>query len=178
MEMEQNERIQDIFNWLVAVATPIENLRYANLAFVFGRADRRLADTAGKLFHRNLIDHVVISGGIGKDSGALIGLELDESKYIAALLHWNHGIPVEKITIERDALNGADNSRLGMKVILKKGLPHRDVIIVAHATSLRRLFAVHQLIDKELAFGADYQLVATDYPFDSNNPADQKEAIA
>lgn len=176
-------KIMEIYSYLTAVGVSADSVKSASGAFVFSRADKLLAQKVVDLYLLNKIKYVMFTGGIGKDSGPLIELDLPESAYQAAMLTWSYnvGFPFDRIFVETKATNGAQNSRFGIDKIIEIRKQYSDlngnIIIVAHATSLRRLWAAHLTIARERHFDEEYQLVATDYNFDPEDPIDQKEAV-
>lgn len=170
-----SKKILEMFEYLTSIET--EKLEPADGAFVFCRADPLVAQRVAELFEEKLIDYAMFTGGIGKDSGALPNLELAEAVYQAALARWKYNIPDNKIYVEPTATNGAENTRKGIDVIVKNNLPHDDLIIVIHPTTLRRILSTHAKIADNIGFTAKYQLTGTHYTFNPNNHIDQKEAV-
>lgn len=170
-------KVGKIYDYLRGVET--DPLEHADGAFVFCRASPLVAGRVAELFDQDLVGYALFTGGVGKDSGYLAELGLPEAVYQAALLGVNHGVSGEDIFVEPEATNGGDNSRFGIDKIVEKGLPHRDLTIVIHPTTLRRILATHTIIaDNEKGFEANYQATGTHYEFDPRNPIDQLEACA
>jgi hypothetical protein len=168
--------ISEIFSYLMAYEA--QNPVKADGIFMFCRTDKRLAITMASLLDADLAGYGLIVGGIGKDSGVLADINLPEALYLASIIHWEYGIPDNRLLVESTASTGAEASRRGIETIRQSGRPHERLIMVAHPTSLRRLWAMHLSIAGELGFSANYQLVSTAYPFDPENPVDQREAKA
>jgi len=166
------EKIKKIYEYLIAIKD--NNLKNADGAFVFCRADPLIAERISELFNGKLIDYVMLTGGIGKDSK---NLKFPESIYQEKILQETYNIPSNKIYVETKASNGAENSRFGINTIIDNELKHNNLILVVHPTSLRRIYAVHQLIAKEKKFKTSYQKTITNYQFNPENPIDQREAI-
>ncbi len=144
--------------------TPWFTAKPADLAFVFARADFALADTVASLYHESSVKHILLTGGVGKDSGALrdVKLNLPEARFLAAILAVRYEVPLGYISLECQATNGGENSRFGIAQVREEGLLHEKVILVGHPTNLLRLYAAHRLEAKKLGFAAEYQLVACD----------------
>lgn len=144
--------------------------------FVFGRFDSELPRQAASLYRAwTAGGYIMFSGGIGKDSGWLAEIEVPEAKYMAILAN-QFGIPTTALFLETQSLNGGDNARLGIDTIVYHGLPHDHLIALAHATSLRRLVATLRHVAKKKQFEAKISALASLYPFNPANPADQREA--
>ncbi len=139
--------------------------RPADLAFVFGRADGTLAAAAGHLIQDGLVPAVLVTGGVGKDSGALPALNLTEAAYLAALLTVEYAVPLENIIIEPNAKNGGENARLGLEMIRKLRLEPRRIALVGHATSLFRLSKTFEREAEKAGMAVEIQLIALPYDF-------------
>jgi hypothetical protein len=150
---EKSEIAQRIFCFFVSQYSLMPDK--ADLAFVFGRNDLTLAIRTYSLWKRGLVENVLVTGGVGKDSG---DLPMAEADFLAAHLY-GAGIPGNRIIIERTATNGAENTKLGMQKVLQAGVPYRKVILVGHAANLLRLFATHTLLCREMGIEqVEYQL--------------------
>ncbi len=173
----KTKKIRDMFDYLSSDDSGL--LLKANGAFVFCRDDPLVARTVSDLMNKGLADYAMFTGGIGKDSGYLIDLSLPEAKWQAGLLNMVHGINKKNIYIEPTASNGGECCRFGIDTIIKNELPHKNLIIVCHPTSLRRVKSVLTYIAREEKnFDSDYQKIGTPYAFNPENPNDQKEAVA
>jgi hypothetical protein len=171
--MSDTAHYNEMFDYLSTVPAPQES---AGL-LVFGRADALVAHAAGKTVMEGLGDFVVISGGVGKDSG---NLKVPEATFLQEELHSAYPdlhVPVFTDTL---ATNGGDNVRNSLGIMDSEGLPYQNALTgVAHATSLRRLTEIirHEAIKR----GTPIEVingVPTAYKFDAENPADQAEARA
>ena len=171
----ETEKIKEIYDYLSDSTNPLIK---ANGAFVFCRDDPLVAKKTATLFQNNLIDYAMFTGGIGKDSGYLTDLQLPEAKWQAALLNLIYQIPSKQIYVEPHATNGGECCRFGIDTVVNNSLPHQDLIIVCHPTSLRRTSATLEMEAKKKGFKSNYQRIGTDYIFNANNPQDQQEAIA
>ncbi len=133
----------------------------ADVAFVFGRNDLSLASAASWLWRGGFVKNILVTGGVGKDSGNLL---IPEADFLAEHIHGG-GVPSSSIFVEPKATNGGQNTRLGMKMVRRAEIPHKKIILVGHATNLLRLFAAHTYISRE-ELGIDsveYQLFAPRY---------------
>lgn len=147
----------------------------ADGGIVFGRKDTLVADAAGELLTAQTLPWVVITGGVGKDSG---DLQVPEAEYLGNHLK-SRGISDGRIYIEPNATNGGENVRFSFALIQERMLPHVDLTAIAHATSLRRLAA---MMTTEASNDPNFRLIAVNrapsaHPFDGENPADQREAV-
>lgn len=165
--------ITDIYRYL---SQEDDVLQPADGAFVFGRAMPSLAAKAAELYHRQLVKYILISGGFGKDSGILIPLRIPEATFLGACAVM-HRVPRSVLHIETKAKNSVDNSKNGLQMLIDRGLPHRSLILVAQPTALRRMTATFQRVLIDLDQTVSVTRVAAAYPFDSQNEADQTEAL-
>jgi len=172
--MVELKKIRDMYDYLSS-ETPV--LSQADGAFVFGRADPLVAKRAAEVCKQGLVNYIMVTGGIGKDSGVLKKWNMPESYYLGALLIGAHSIPESRLYLESKAKNARENSDLGMDTIEANNLPHENLIVVAHATSLRRLEAVLGNAAQERNFQTKLQKTKTRYDFNPGNPKDQKETV-
>src|SRR3989344_1436639 len=171
------EVIERMYKYNSAETRP---LKKADGLFVFGRVDARVAYRTADLFQSGLTDYALMVGGLGKDSGFLTRLGIPESHFLASILlgNYSESIPADKIHVEPRPTNGGECCRMGLEYITNNGLPHNRMTVVIHPTSLRRIRAMLDLIAPQRGFEAEWQGTGTGYVFDSENPVDQKEAVA
>lgn len=163
-----------MYEYLSAETSP---LKYADWALVFGRADELVAERAIQLLEDPLVDYALIIGGIGKDSRSLARLQIPEAHYIASLMLSNMDLAGDRIYVEPRPTNGGECWEMGIETLLKNNLPHEDLTVVIHPTSLRRIMAQGDTIMRRVGFEAKLQGTGTHYNFDPRNPVDQKEAV-
>lgn len=152
---------------------------------VFGRKDPLVSHALGDLILASLVDTVVITGGLGKDSGDIVALGYEsEASYLhqkltedASTRGYTNMIPT--IFLDENATNGGENVRNSREIFRKLRSPLTSFTAVAHATSARRLAEMirHEIGQSEGNIPTVY-VKPTDYKFDSSNPADQAEAVA
>lgn len=173
--MLETKKIKEIYDYLSAESVP---LTYAQGAFIFCRWDPLVAEKASEIYHKGLVNYLMFTGGIGKDSGFLKKLELPEAKFQAALANIIKRVPEKDIYIEPKATNGGECCRFGIDTIIENSLFHEKLIVIAHPTSLRRVVATLEKIAEEKKFKSTYQKIGTNYLFRPHSKLDQKEAIA
>jgi hypothetical protein len=177
MQKPEISKIKSIYDY---VSAETQNLKFSNGAFVFGRADSLVAKRAADLYRSDLVDYILITGGIGKDSGPLPNLNppLPEATYLGALLVFDHNISSNNIYLETRPTNGGECCRFGIEKIIEEKLPRINLTTVAHSTSLKRVTATLKLEAKKSNFNTNLQSARTAYNFNPSNPIDQKEAVA
>ncbi len=167
-------KIEAIYNYVRAGTGP---LKRADGLFVFGRADPLVANRTAQLLGEGLADYAIIAGGIGKDSGPLTRLQIPEAHYLASLLVAD-GVQGDKLYVESRPRNGGECCEMGLGKIVEERLPHEDMTVVIHPTSLKRIMAMLEHKAPQLGFKTRWQGTGTHYTFDSRRLIDQKEAVA
>jgi hypothetical protein len=151
-------------------------------AVLFGRADELLALAAGDLIVANMIDVLVITGGVGKDSGNLLKLGYKSEadfvyRALQALTRAQTSMELPDVLLEQRANNGRLNAHNSVKLLDNKGYDLHFMTAIAHATSLRRLAATLEFAaEKKTLLNPVIHRKPTDYEFHSNDTKDQKEA--
>ena len=155
------DKILAIYNYL----STQDQVESADGVFVFGRADYLLAEQASDLIYKNFAEYVLFTGGLGKDSKYLTELNISEADFLAA-----HAKTVSS--------NGGENAKNGLQTIIDNNLEHNHLLVLAHATSLRRLVATleQECINRNL--NVKLSKVATSYNFNPKELTDQKEAVS
>jgi hypothetical protein len=137
----------------------------ADIALVFGRYDPSYISLVETLWQMKKVSKILISGGIGKDSGPLHELKIPEAHYIASCL-LAKGVPASALIIEPNATNGAENSRMMLSILRHMRIKPHSGICVGHPTNLLRLWSTYQIIAQtefpELIFPC--QLLPTQWP--------------
>lgn len=152
-------------------------LTIARGAFVFCREDPRMAQTVARLYDRGLVGWILLTGGIGVDSGEESRRFGAEALYQAHLLTDHYGIDMDDIYVESEARNGAENTRFGIDLIRSMGLG-KDLILVLHPRKARRVWATHEKIARdEKGFVAREQLISMPDPFDPDDRSHVKEVL-
>jgi hypothetical protein len=146
---------------------------------VFCREDPRVAKTAARLYREHNPRWILLTGGIGKGSGAGSRALGSEARHQAHLLINTHNIPPNVLSYEHRARNGAENSRFSIDLIRQLDLPHRRIILLVDPRSARRVVAAHTWIARtEKKFATDYAVVCTDdSPFDASDPSQAREVV-
>lgn len=148
------------------------------VAFCFGRKDPQVAITAWRFLEAGSVGTILFTGGIGKDSG---DLQVPEAEYLASVAR-SLGVEDECLLVEPKATNGGENVRFGLAMIQERDpqLMKLPMVVVAHATSLRRLGALmeHIALTEFGGLPLDLSLEPTIYPFNPLDKRDQQEAVA
>jgi hypothetical protein len=141
-ELQLARRARVLFKYLLAPRTPWDRLVSSCCAFVFGRLSVEVGDTAVALYLEKLVDYILFTGGIGKDSDILadLGDGVPEAFFLAGVAR-SRGVARNDIYTDPIARNGEQNCRLGLELIFQEGLPHDSLILVCYPLQLRRLLA-------------------------------------
>lgn len=147
----------------------------------FGRSDPLVARAIGDLATEGLLPQVVITGGVGKDSGDILGQGFhSEAAFLKHALELDandRGYAIPKVLLEERAMNGRENVIFGLRTLRSQGYAVDPITVIAHATSAARLAATlkHEL-GIQTAAKPTVHIKPTDYHFDAENPMDQHEA--
>ncbi len=155
---------------------------------VFGRSDALVAKRVGELVQAGLAEVIVITGGVGKDTGDLISRGYrSEAHFLSEKLEEyarEHNITLPPVLLEEEAKNGGENARNSLEVLAAHGYlqpGRRTVTAVAHAISARRLAATLQKAAQGREDCAGIETVAiapTGYTFNPNTIQDRTEVAA
>jgi len=114
------------------------SLEPADLIFVLGSHDLRVAEHAADLFHRGLASRVVLSGGLGR---------LTQEKWIrseaemfAEVLR-ARGVPDAACLLETRSTNTGENVQFTRQLLAECGVPVHSIIAVQKPYMERRAFA-------------------------------------
>ena len=113
----------------------------ADLLVVFSCADPEVGRAAAQLHAEKLVERVIFSGRIGKDSAGLPALGITEATFLASVAIAD-GLPTDVIVLEQEARNGAENAALSLRLASKLGLLPAGVRVagLSPAPRCRRLY--------------------------------------
>ena len=172
---EQRQLAEDVYAFFRSHYVAEDDLSVTDVIFVFGRKDAQFARVASNLYRAGA-GNILVTGGVGKDSGDLRLLNIPEAHYLAVLM-LEQGVAGSNLLVEPMATNGAANSRLGTEMIIKAGIPAEQIVLVGHPATLLRLSTVHTLVTRGMGFKAGYQLLAVDTDFDIDLEKDQQTIL-
>ena len=124
------------------------SLSEADLIWVLGSHDLRVADRAVELWKEGLAPRVLMSGGLGnltKDRFEKPEAELLAERAIAG------GVPAESVLIENRSTNTGENVVFSRALLASEGIEVNDVIAVQKPYMERRTFATIRKQWPELA---------------------------
>ena len=113
-------------------------LEPADLIFVLGSHDLRVAEHAADLFHRGLAPRVVLSGGLGRLTAAT--WTRSEAEIFAEVLR-ARGVPDSALLLEQCSTNTGENIRFTRKLLVTRGIKVQSIIAVQKPYMERRAFA-------------------------------------
>ncbi|MCF7871719.1 YdcF family protein [Candidatus Woesearchaeota archaeon] len=177
MKKINHEKIKEIYDYMISETVPLEKAEPTDLAFVFGRFDPKIAEKTAEAYKSGKIKRILITGGIGKDSGILAEYGISEADFQKSLLIYEHKIPENEIITEETAKNAGENSRKGIETILQKEIPHKSMIMIMHPLSAKRVYSVFKLEAEKKGFTSEIQQTTSDYAFDINNEQDVNELM-
>ncbi|MDP3965041.1 MAG: YdcF family protein [bacterium] len=115
----------------------IEELRLADVLFVFGGIRSEVAEQAAMVWNRGLARHILVSG---KLCHPLPPPFLTEADFYADIMIRN-GIPDRYILREREATNTAENVLFGLKMLRESQVFISSIIAVTRPPLMRRALA-------------------------------------
>lgn len=110
----------------------------ADLLFVLGSHDLRVAEHAADLFQRKLAPRVVLSGGFGVRKAS--PWEQSEAEMFAEVMR-QRGVPESAMLLESRSTNTGENVRFTRELLAAHGIAVRSVIAVQKPYMERRTFA-------------------------------------
>ncbi len=113
-------------------------LEPADLLFVLGSHDLRVAEHAANLFHRKLAPHVVLSGGFGVRQEN--GWVKSEAEMFAEVMV-QRGVPESALLLESRSTNTGENVRFTRELLAEQGMAVQSVIAVQKPYMERRTYA-------------------------------------
>ena len=111
-------------------------LEPADIIFVLGSNDLRVANRATELYEEKLAPIIVCSGGNGWDSH----LTEPEAKIFSERII-SLGVPKEKIILEQNSKSTGENILFTKKILREKGINVKKIIAVQKPFMERRVFA-------------------------------------
>lgn len=106
--------------------------RPADVVFCFGSRDLTVPATAARLYAAGAAPWVLVTGGArGRTTHPT------ESEAFGAVLA-AHGVPAERIILERHASNTGENVALGMRALAERGVEVGSAALVGWPISMRR----------------------------------------
>lgn len=108
-----------------------------DFVLVLGNTDLRVPAFAAAYCLKNPVDHIIISGGFGKITQHIWNIT-ESRKFAEIMIH--HGIPREIISHEEEASNTGENIEYSKRLIEKKGIPHREGLLITKPYMIRRAY--------------------------------------
>lgn len=112
-------------------------LRPADLVFVLGSNDTRVAAWAARLFRQGLAERILFSGGAGRFTEGLASTEAERFAEVARA----NGVPAEAILIENRSTNTGENVQFSRKVLEGEGFFPQKILAVQKPYMERRTLA-------------------------------------
>ncbi len=127
--------IQEAINTLWDYHHVKQELRPADLIFVLGSNDARVAEYAAELYHRGLAPLVLFSGGVGRFTAS--EWAVSEAETFAATAE-KAGVPRDKILLENKSTNTGENVRFSRQVLAQSGIPEPKTVIALQKPYMER----------------------------------------
>jgi uncharacterized SAM-binding protein YcdF (DUF218 family) len=139
-----------------------QKLEKADVIFVLGSNDLRVADRAVEIFKEGWASLVVCSGANGKVSD----FTEPEAKVFSERMI-NQGVPVESILLEPNSMNTGENVLFTKKLLQEKGIKVKNIIAVNKPYVERRTFATIKKQWPEIEFFVASQQISYENYFTS-----------
>ena len=114
----------------------------ADVIVGFGCYDEDIPRRCAELFHRGFAPFVCFTGGLGRNTGKL--WSISEAERFAAIAE-GEGVPPERIILEKNSTNSAENLLFTPKVLAEAGVKAEKIIAVHKPYMERRLWAAMQV---------------------------------
>lgn len=111
-----------------------QELRPAELIFILGSNDIRVAEYAAELYARKLAPLLLFSGGMGRFTGEWAVPEAE----LFAEAAMKKGVPGDCILIENKSTNTGENVRFSRAVLEKAGIPEPSSLIALQKPYMER----------------------------------------
>lgn len=111
-----------------------QELRPADLIFILGSNDVRVAQYAAELYKRNLAPILLFSGGVGRFTGEWAVTEAE----LFAATAMEKGVPEKAILIENKSTNTGENVRYSREILKKAGVPEPVSLIALQKPYMER----------------------------------------
>jgi len=179
MSTNNHKKFEKIFEYVSASTSATLPSQEAPL-ILFGRNDELVAEKAGQIITAKLAEVVVITGGIGKDTGDLRERGYrSEAHYLEKKILEQELQEQPRILLDEKAKNGGENARFSLAILSEQGYfdEPTDLITAIHATSARRLAATVEREAQKASYPVrNIHIAPTDYGFDPKYLVDQHEA--
>ena len=167
--MTKDEAIEKIWDYMHMNHT----LKKADVIFVLGNRDVRVAEYAAKLYFDSFAPVILFSG-----SGDIHNHKLGREQFVGsteaevfATIAKNLGVPETAILIENKSQNTGDNYKFAIELLRKKAINPKVIIAVQKPYMERRTYAtgkVHLPNDIELIVTSP-PISVVEYPNEQNN---------
>lgn len=131
--MTEDEAIEVLWNYHHVN----HSLRPADLVFVLGSNDARVAAWAACLYRQGLAERILFSGGAGRFTEGLASTEAERFAEVARA----NGVPGEAILIENRSSNTGENVQFSRRVLEEKGIYPAKILAVQKPYMERRTLA-------------------------------------
>jgi len=148
MKTVEERAVQILWDYHQLNQTP----READIIFVLGSHDLRVAEYGASLFLNGLAPWIVFSGGVAHEGDLLkTGWELSEAEMFAQIAE-SFGVPRNRMILESKAKNTGENVRFTEKILREEKIPYDRILAVQKPYMERRAWATIKVYwpEKEL----------------------------
>ena len=120
----------------------------ADLLFVLGSNDSRVAEWAAELYHRGFAQKILFSGGAGRFTHGLQNTEAERF----ALVAQEKGVPAEDILLENKSTNTGENVRFSRMILEQNSFTPTQILALQKPYMERRTLATLEAQWPEISF--------------------------
>lgn len=132
------DQVQIIWNYMLLH----HQLKPADIIFVLGSRDERIAEYAAELYNKNYATKIIVSGGVSHKNDLLAAKWKDktEANHFSSIMI-EHGVPKKDILLETHAKNTGENIKNTYLLLKKIHLLPKSIILVQKPYMERRTYA-------------------------------------
>ena len=117
----------------------------ADIIFVMGSNDIRVAEYAADLYLERYAPKILFSGGIAHQNDLLKTNWAKSEAETFAQVAIDKGVPINQIIIEMNSTNSGENIVFSTKILAEKGIKYRSILAVQKPYMERRALATMQI---------------------------------
>lgn len=145
----------------------------ADAIIALGTNDLRVAEHAADLFERGFGEWLICTGGVAHQNDLLAAPWTGPESEAFAAVAAGRGVPRERIVLESEALNTAENFRFVRRLIAERGMNVRNIAVAVKPFMQRRAATTIAVEWPEMAFSLSSPVLSMDEYFTDTLPAER-----
>ncbi|MFA4842348.1 MAG: ElyC/SanA/YdcF family protein, partial [Candidatus Omnitrophota bacterium] len=130
--------IQTVLRYLAQ--RDVKTLEVIDLLMILGSSDLRVPEEAAKIYHRGLVEKIIVAGGIGRLTGDLVKPEAQVYRDILM----ENGVPETAILVEDKSTNTQENIQFSIALMKEHSLNPRSIVVMQTPVLQRRSMATFE----------------------------------